>query len=55
MSLHIDAGILPPGQENFRFTAHPDPADSVTFEARGQTFVTIFYNAAAPPDWTLLT
>jgi hypothetical protein len=54
VSLHVDAGILPPGQENFRFEAYPDPLEGITFEARGQTFATIFYNEAAPSGWTLL-
>lgn len=52
--LHVDAGILPPGQPNLRFTAEPTPTEAVAYQARGQTFATVFYNEPAPGDWSLL-
>ncbi|MEK6974858.1 MAG: carboxypeptidase-like regulatory domain-containing protein [Candidatus Thermoplasmatota archaeon] len=52
--LHVDAGILPPGQVNFRFTIGPDELQTLAYDAQGQTFVTVFYNEAAPPEWSLL-
>lgn len=52
--LHMDAGILPPGQPNLRFSAEPSPSEAVVYQGHGQTFGTVFYNEPAPSDWSLL-
>lgn len=53
--LHLDARILPPEQDAFRLTVEPRWSDPVVMvQARGQVFATLFYNAPAPPGWSIL-
>lgn len=54
LAVHVDAGILPPGQPNLRFTAEPSSSEAATYQGRGQTFATVFYNEPAPADWSIL-
>jgi hypothetical protein len=52
-SLHLDARILPPERRAFQFTVVPKP-DTVVTQATGRLFATVFYNEAAPPQWSIL-
>lgn len=54
-SFHLDARILPPDHDQFLFTVEPGFMEpTVMAEARGNLFVTMFYNEAAPPGWSIL-
>lgn len=52
-SVHLDARILPPGKRTFTFYVQPR-LDAVLLESRGQLYATVFYNAEAPPQWSIL-
>ena len=55
-SLHLDARILPPGHDRFLFGVFPGTLEpTVMAQAHGDTFVTVFYNEAAPAGWSILT
>ncbi len=54
-SLHLDARILPPDHDQFLFTVEPGTLEpTVMAQAYGTLFVTLFYNEAAPPGWSIL-
>lgn len=54
-SLHVDARILPPGHDTFRFTVGPETLEAtVVAESRGDLYATVFYNEAAPSGWSIL-
>lgn len=56
-SLHVDARILPPGDDTFLFSVGPGNGGlqtTVAAESRGDLYATLFYNEAAPPGWSIL-
>lgn len=54
-TVHLDARILPPGHDKFLFSVEPQPLEpTVMAEAHGELLATLFYNAAAPPGWSVL-
>jgi hypothetical protein len=52
-SVHLDARILPPGRQSFLFSVQPR-LDAVLLQSEGRLYATVFYNAEAPPQWSML-
>ncbi|HJQ92875.1 MAG TPA: carboxypeptidase-like regulatory domain-containing protein [Candidatus Thermoplasmatota archaeon] len=54
-TLHVDARILPPGNDRFLFSVEPGSLEpTVMAEAHGELLATLFYNEPAPPGWSVL-
>ena len=55
-SVHVDARVLDPTGNKFRFTVGPDALDpTVMAQASGDLFVTVFYNQPARTGWSILS
>lgn len=52
-SAHVDARVLPPQARVLEFTHAPRP-DTVVLQSTARLFATVFYNADAPPGWSVL-
>jgi hypothetical protein len=52
-STHVDARVLPPQSRLFEFTHEPRP-DTIVLQSSARLFATVFYNAEAPPGWSIL-